>query len=68
MKRFEVPQMTLVHLESENVIYASGCNTKTCDGFTCNSGFDCPDCTCSGYTGCYYAYTCNDAFVCTSHT
>ena len=35
MRKFEMPQITLIHLVDENVIATSSCNANYCDGFTC---------------------------------
>ena len=59
MKKFEIPQMTLVHLVSENVIFASPCS------------FFCEECECTGFGDCLYAYNgscsgfgCNNGYNC----
>ena len=57
MKKFEIPQMSVVHLVSSNVIYASGCK-RVCDGFTCDN------CECTGYETCMKGFTCNSAYRC----
>lgn len=59
MKKFEIPQMSVVHLVSSNVIYASGC-TSVCNGFTCD------DCACTGYGTCIAAFTCEQQYTCKS--
>ena len=47
MKLFEAPEMTLVHLASEEIITASGeCSTNYCYNYDC-------DCDCTGYQGCF---------------
>ena len=35
MRKFEMPQMTLIHFANENVIATSRCMENYCDGFTC---------------------------------
>ena len=43
MKHFDVPRMEVVRLTSSNVLTASLCNVKYCDGFICN---ECEDVDC----------------------
>lgn len=65
MKVFEAPKMTLVHLANEGIITQSGgCSENMC------YGYECDDCSCTGYTGCYVqkctGYYCN-AQVCPTY-
>ena len=56
MKQFKIPQMTLVHLAGENVIYSSICN-----------GFVCDNCECTGYQGCEWGFVCKTLYNCESY-
>ena len=54
MKKFESPQMTLIHFAGEKVIYTSGC-TSVCNGHQCD------ECECSGGFGsCQWRFTCEN--------
>lgn len=63
MKKFEIPQITLVHLVNDNVIYSS-CNSNTCYSFESCDGFTCPDCECDGFSECLNAFKCGSGFAC----
>lgn len=48
MKKFDVPQMALVHLAGEDIIYTSLCPANYCDGFTCDQCEDHEHCVIQG--------------------
>ena len=56
MKKFRMPQMSVVLLSGEEVIATSGCETNMC------MGFDCPDCP----TQCDGIYHC-EVFKCSTY-
>ena len=55
MKRFIKPEMKLIKLVGENLIYTSGCNTQVC------SNYECPGC----FPGCS-AQVCMEV-ICTDY-
>lgn len=57
MKQFKTPELTVIRLSNEDVIYCSGtCKGHTCDSYTCN---DCAECT--GAWECY-SVMCNSYY------
>ena len=66
MKKFESPQMTLVHLMGRDIICESVCNVVCGDTFGSCPKDNCPDCECSGFGGCMKGFVCNNAFSCPS--
>ena len=55
MKKFGIPQMTLIHLINQDVICAS-CGDRMCDKYYCDECVDCEG-----------AYDC-EAFMCPTHS
>ena len=60
MKKFEVPEMTMVPLVRDNIIRASSGCRSVCDGFTCER------CDCTGYSTCIAAMVCSESYTCAS--
>lgn len=58
MRKFEMPQMTLIRLTNENIIYTSICTSKMCTAF-------CTECPCGGSYECGIYPNCNA--YCTEH-
>lgn len=55
MKKFGIPQMTLIQMVSDNVI----CTSTECTSV-------CSECACTGFGSCDVGYICHDAFSCPS--
>ena len=65
MKKFDIPQMDMIRLESKSIIFTSLCNAKYCDGFDCDACQD-DDTTCLSVSPCT-AHNCGHV-LCVSYT
>ena len=51
MKKFDIPQMDLIRLESKSIIFTSLCSSKYCDGHQCRE-CEKDDTTCYSVSDC----------------
>lgn len=51
MRKFGIPQMEMIRIESKSIIFTSLCNSNYCDGHKCDACAD-DDQTCLSVTAC----------------